>query len=50
VGDADRCTPIVDAVIAEFATPTDAMIDAAFEAVRFDEDWAITLLRAFSKP
>ena len=49
VGDADRYTPIVDAVIAEFGKPTDAMIDAAYEAVRFDEDWAITLRRAFSK-
>ena len=31
VGDADRYTPIADAVIAEFAKPTDAMIDAAYE-------------------
>ena len=31
VGDADRYTRIVDAVIAEFAEPTDAMIDAAMK-------------------
>jgi hypothetical protein len=37
-GDADRYTPIADAVSAEFAKPTDAMIDAAYEAVRFDKD------------
>ena len=39
--DADRYTRVADAVIAEFAKPTDAMIDAAHEAVRFDEAWAI---------
>jgi hypothetical protein len=33
----------------EFAKPTDAMIDAAYEAVRFDKDWVITLQRALSK-
>ena len=33
----------------EFAKPTDAMIDAAYEAVRFDEDWAINSRRALSK-
>ena len=49
VGDADRYTPIADAVIAEFAKPTDTMIDAAYEAVRFDEDWAINSRRALSK-
>jgi hypothetical protein len=31
VGDADCYTPIADAVIAEFAKPTDAMIDAAMK-------------------
>jgi len=30
-GDADRYTRIADAVIAEFAKPTDAMIDAAMK-------------------
>ena len=49
MGDADRYTPIADAVIAEFAKPTDAMIDAAYEAIRFDEDWAINSRRALSK-
>src|SRR6266849_4045127 len=49
VGDADRYTPIADAVIAEFAKPTDTMIDAAYEVVRFDEDWAINSRRALSK-
>ena len=49
VGDADRYTPIADAVIAEFAKPTDAMIDAAYEAIRFDEDWGINSRRALSK-
>jgi hypothetical protein len=37
------------AVIAEFAKPTDAMIGAACEAVRFDEAWAINLRRDFVK-
>ena len=32
---------MADAVIVEFAKPTDAMIDAAYETVRFDEAWAI---------
>jgi hypothetical protein len=34
VGDADCYTPIADAVIAEFAKPTDAMIDAAYLRIR----------------
>ena len=33
-GDADRYTRMADAVIAEFAKPTDAMIDAAYEAAQ----------------
>ena len=40
---------MTDAVIAEFAKPTDAMIDAAYEAVRFDEAWAINSRRDFVK-
>jgi hypothetical protein len=49
-----RVTPIAtlrmaDAVIAELAKPSDAMIDAAYEAVRFDEAWAINSRRDFSK-
>ena len=48
-GDADLCTRMADAVIAELAKPTDAMIDAAYEAVRFDEAWAINSRRDFSK-
>jgi hypothetical protein len=48
-GDADRCTRMADAVIAEFAKPTDAMIDAAYEAVRFDEAWAINSRQDFRK-
>jgi hypothetical protein len=46
---ADRYTRMADAVIAEFAKPTDAMIDAAYEAVRFDEAWAINSRRDFVK-
>ena len=46
---ADRYARISDAVIAEFAKPTDAMIDAAYEAVRFDEAWAINSRRDFVK-
>ena len=38
-GDADRYTRMADAVIAELAKPIDAMIDAAYEVVRFDEAW-----------
>jgi hypothetical protein len=47
--DVDRYTRIADAVIAEFAKPTDAMIDAAYEAVRVDEAWAINSRRDFVK-
>jgi hypothetical protein len=46
---ADRHMQMADAVIAEFAKPTDAMIDAAYEAVRFDEAWAINSRRTFVK-
>jgi hypothetical protein len=46
---ADRYARMADAVIAEFAKPTDAMIDAAYEAVRFDEAWAINSRRDFVK-
>jgi hypothetical protein len=48
-GDADRYTCMADAVIAEFAKPTDSMIDAAYEAVRFDEAWAINSRQDFRK-
>jgi hypothetical protein len=47
--DVDRYTRMADAVIAEFAKPTDAMIDAAYEAVRFDEAWSINSRRDFVK-
>jgi hypothetical protein len=47
--DVDRHTRMADAVIAEFAKPTDAMIDAAYEAVRFDEAWSINSRRDFVK-
>ncbi|MBA3517757.1 MAG: hypothetical protein H0T75_08985 [Rhizobiales bacterium] len=47
--DVDRYARMADAVIAEFAKPTDAMIDAAYEAVRFDEAWAINSRRDFIK-
>jgi hypothetical protein len=46
---ADRHMRMAGAVIAEFAKPTDAMIDAAYEAVRFDEAWAINSRRTFIK-
>ena len=42
-------TRMADAVIAEFAKPTDAMIDAAYEAVRFDEAWSVNSRRDFAK-
>jgi hypothetical protein len=42
-------TRMADAVIAEFAKPTDAMIDAAYEAVRFDEAWSVNTRRDFVK-
>jgi hypothetical protein len=48
-GGVDRYARMADAVIAEFAKPTDAMIDAAYEAVRFDEAWAINSRRDFVK-
>ena len=46
---ADYYARMADAVIAEFAKPTNAMIDAAYEAVRFDEAWAINSRRDFVK-
>ena len=46
---ADRYTHMGDADIAELANPTDAMIDAAYEAVCFDEAWAINSRRDFVK-
>ena len=46
---ADHYARMADAVIAEFAKPTNAMIDAAYEAVRFDEAWAINSRRDFVK-
>lgn len=46
---ADRHIRMADAVIAEFAKPTEDMIDAAYEAVRFDEAWAINSRRDFAK-
>ena len=45
----DRYTRMADAFIAEFAKPTDSMIDSAYEAVRFDEAWAINSRRDFVK-
>ena len=33
----------------KFAKPTDSMIDSAYEAVRFDEAWAINSRRDFVK-
>ena len=46
---AERYIRMADAVIAEFAKPTEDMIDAAYEAVRFDEAWAINSRRDFVK-
>ena len=46
---AHRHLRMADAVLAEFAKSTDAMIDAAYEAVRFDEAWAINSRRTFVK-
>ena len=43
--DAGRWVRIADKVIMEFARPTDAMIDAVYEANRFDEAWAINSRR-----
>lgn len=47
--DMDRYIRMADAVIAEFAKPTEDMIDAAYESVRFDEAWAINSRRDFVK-
>jgi len=46
---ADHYARMADAVIAVVAKPTNAMIDAAYEAVRFDEAWAINSRRDFVK-
>lgn len=40
---------IARAVLAEVAKPSPMMIDAAYEAVRFDEAWAINSRRDFHK-
>jgi hypothetical protein len=40
---------IARAVLAEVAKPSSTMIDAAYEAVRFDEAWAIHSRRDFQK-
>jgi hypothetical protein len=45
--DGDHYTRMADAVTAEFTKPADAMIDAAYEVVRFDEAWAINSRRGF---
>jgi hypothetical protein len=31
------------------STPSEAMVDAAYEAVRFDEHWAVNSRRDFRK-
>jgi hypothetical protein len=46
---ADLYQRIARAVLAEVAKPTPTMIDAAYEAVRFDEGWAINSRRDFQK-
>lgn len=45
--DVDLYHRIAKAVIAEVAKPSPTMIDAAYEAVRFDEHWAINSRRDF---
>jgi hypothetical protein len=37
------------AALKPVARPTEAMVDAAYEAVRFDEHWAVNSRRDFGK-
>jgi len=49
VRDAARYRKLAAAALKQFSRPTEAMIDAAYEAVRFDEGWAINSRAAFRK-
>ena len=47
--DPTRYRRLAHAAFKVLAKPTEAMIDAAYEAVRFDEHWAINSRRDFGK-
>ena len=47
--DADRFILMAQAAVTECQEPTPEMISAAYEAVRFDEGWAINTGRDFKK-
>ena len=47
--DPTRFTRLALAALKPLAKPTEAMVDAAYEAVRFDEHWAINSRRDFRK-
>ena len=48
-GDPERYRMLARAALKELGKPSSAMISAAYEAVRFDEHWAINTGRDFEK-
>ncbi len=48
-GDPERYRMLARAALRELGKPSSAMISAAYEAVRFDEHWAINTGRDFEK-
>lgn len=48
-GEPERYRMLARAALREFGKPSSAMISAAYEAVRFDEHWAINTGRDFEK-
>ena len=47
--DPNRFQRLALAALKPVARPTEAMVDAAYEAVRFDEHWAVNSRRDFRK-
>jgi hypothetical protein len=45
----ERFRNLALAALGPLARPTEAMVDAAYEAVRFDEHWAVNSRRDFRK-
>ena len=49
ISDYDRYRRLALAALRPLARPSEAMIDAAYEAVRFDESWAVNNRRDFRR-
>ncbi len=47
--DPERFRRLALAALKPLARPTETMVDAAYEAVRFDEHWAVNSRRDFRK-